>query len=91
MNDAGDLLPADGLLLEGNDVKVDESSLTGETDLVKKTSTTDIVLLSGNSTAARPCFVRTRCKCSACATVEPAGSQPSLTRGNMTEQVLKVI
>jgi len=48
---AGDLLPADGLLVEGNDVKVDESSLTGETDLVKKTSTTDIILLSGNITS----------------------------------------
>ena len=26
----GDLIPADGLLLQGNDLKVDESSLTGE-------------------------------------------------------------
>jgi len=46
-------LPADGLLLEGNDVKVDESSLTGESDLVKKSSTTDLVLLSGNVAIVR--------------------------------------
>jgi len=51
---AGDLLPADGLLLEGNDVNVDESSLTGESDLVKKSSATDPVLLSGNVTNSFP-------------------------------------
>ena len=32
----GDLVPADGILLQGNDLKVDESSLTGESGLVKK-------------------------------------------------------
>jgi Ca2+ transporting ATPase len=32
----GDIFPVDGLLIEGNDVKIDESSLTGETDLVEK-------------------------------------------------------
>ena len=32
----GDILPADGLLVQNNDLKVDESSLTGESDLVKK-------------------------------------------------------
>ena len=51
MYTVGDLLPADGLLLEGNDVMVDESSLTGESDLVKKTSAADPVLLSGNVTS----------------------------------------
>ncbi|XP_066477494.1 plasma membrane calcium-transporting ATPase 1-like [Tiliqua scincoides] len=43
----GDLLPADGLLLQGHDLKIDESSLTGESDHVKKTLTKDPVLLSG--------------------------------------------
>lgn len=44
----GDTLPADGLLLHSNDLKVDESSLTGETDLVKKGSAyRDISLWSG--------------------------------------------
>jgi P-type E1-E2 ATPase len=32
----GDLLPADGLILQSNDLKIDESSLTGESDHVKK-------------------------------------------------------
>ena len=43
----GDLLPADGLVLQSNDLKVDEASLTGESDYVKKSSTTDPLLLSG--------------------------------------------
>ncbi|XP_051975928.1 plasma membrane calcium-transporting ATPase 1b isoform X1 [Xyrauchen texanus] len=43
----GDLLPADGLLIQGNDVKIDESSLTGESDHVKKTLDKDPMLLSG--------------------------------------------
>ncbi|RNA28504.1 plasma membrane calcium-transporting ATPase 3 isoform X2, partial [Brachionus plicatilis] len=32
----GHLIPADGLVVESNDLKVDESSLTGETNLIKK-------------------------------------------------------
>lgn len=44
----GDLIPADGILLQGNDLKIDESSLTGESDYVKKTVQEDPVLLSGN-------------------------------------------
>lgn len=32
----GHLIPADGLVIESNDLKVDESSLTGETNLIKK-------------------------------------------------------
>lgn len=43
----GDLLPADGLLIQSNDLKVDESSLTGESDLVKKSIERDPMLLSG--------------------------------------------
>ncbi|XP_061446407.1 plasma membrane calcium-transporting ATPase 1-like [Rhineura floridana] len=43
----GDLLPADGLLLQGYDLKVDESSLTGESNHVKKSLTGDPMLLSG--------------------------------------------
>jgi len=45
----GDLLPADGVLLQSNDLKVDESSLTGESDLVKKALDRDPMLLSGMS------------------------------------------
>uniref|UniRef100_H2USS9 Calcium-transporting ATPase n=1 Tax=Takifugu rubripes TaxID=31033 RepID=H2USS9_TAKRU len=43
----GDLLPADGVLLQGNDLKIDESSLTGESDHVRKTQEKDPMLLSG--------------------------------------------
>ncbi|XP_061491134.1 plasma membrane calcium-transporting ATPase 1-like [Rhineura floridana] len=43
----GDILPADGLLLQGYDLKIDESSLTGESDYVKKSLTGDPMLLSG--------------------------------------------
>ncbi|XP_066218115.1 plasma membrane calcium-transporting ATPase 4 isoform X2 [Saccopteryx leptura] len=43
----GDLLPTDGVLIQGNDLKIDESSLTGESDLVKKSPERDPMLLSG--------------------------------------------
>uniref|UniRef100_A0AAX7UUF6 Calcium-transporting ATPase n=1 Tax=Astatotilapia calliptera TaxID=8154 RepID=A0AAX7UUF6_ASTCA len=43
----GDLLPADGVFIQGNDLKIDESSLTGESDHVKKTLEKDPMLLSG--------------------------------------------
>ena len=32
----GMILPADGYLLEGNDIKIEEASLTGESDLIEK-------------------------------------------------------
>lgn len=43
----GDLLPADGVIIQSNDLKVDESSLTGESDLVKKGEKFNPLLLSG--------------------------------------------
>ncbi|XP_041080654.1 plasma membrane calcium-transporting ATPase 2 isoform X6 [Polyodon spathula] len=43
----GDLLPADGILIQGNDLKIDESSLTGESDHVSKAPDKDPMLLSG--------------------------------------------
>ena len=43
----GDLLPADGIILQSNDLKIDESSLTGESDQVKKGADVDPMLLSG--------------------------------------------
>ncbi|NWV27584.1 AT2B1 ATPase, partial [Origma solitaria] len=43
----GDLLPADGVLIQGNDLKIDESALTGESDHVRKSLDKDPLLLSG--------------------------------------------
>ncbi|XP_071753893.1 plasma membrane calcium-transporting ATPase 2 isoform X14 [Centroberyx gerrardi] len=43
----GDLLPTDGVLIQGNDLKIDESSLTGESDHVRKAADKDPMLLSG--------------------------------------------
>lgn len=49
---AGDLLPADGIIIQSNDLKIDESTLTGESDHVKKGEHTDPMLFSG-----KPIFV----------------------------------
>ncbi|KAM4651603.1 plasma membrane calcium-transporting ATPase 2 isoform 3-T4 [Discoglossus pictus] len=43
----GDLLPTDGLFIQGNELKIDESSLTGESDQVRKSVDKDPMLLSG--------------------------------------------
>ncbi|XP_057217610.1 plasma membrane calcium-transporting ATPase 2 isoform X5 [Triplophysa rosa] len=43
----GDLLPADGILIYSSDMKIDESSLTGESDHVQKAIEKDPMLLSG--------------------------------------------
>ncbi|KAK4321934.1 hypothetical protein Pmani_007286 [Petrolisthes manimaculis] len=43
----GDLLPTDGVLIQSNDLKIDESSLTGESDHVKKGVDQDPMVLSG--------------------------------------------
>uniref|UniRef100_A0A183BP51 Cation_ATPase_N domain-containing protein n=1 Tax=Globodera pallida TaxID=36090 RepID=A0A183BP51_GLOPA len=43
----GDLLPTDGVLIQSNDLKIDESSLTGESDQIKKSVDQDPMLLSG--------------------------------------------
>ena len=43
----GDLVPADGVIIDASDLKIDESSLTGETDLIKKNTVENIIILSG--------------------------------------------
>jgi Ca2+ transporting ATPase len=43
----GDLIPADGVVIQSSDLKVDESSLTGESDLIKKTFSHNAIVLSG--------------------------------------------
>lgn len=43
----GDVIPVDGILLDCNVLKIDESSLTGESKLVSKGLDTDVILYSG--------------------------------------------
>ncbi|CAG7817501.1 unnamed protein product [Allacma fusca] len=43
----GDLIPADGILVSGNDLRIDESSLTGESDHVQKGEHDDPMILAG--------------------------------------------
>ena len=42
----GDVLPADGIVVQSNDLMIDESGLTGESDYVHKSNATDSILLS---------------------------------------------
>ena len=46
---SGDLIPADGVIIQSNDLKVDESSLTGRVgrSQEKRAEAVDPVLLSG--------------------------------------------
>lgn len=43
----GDIVPSDGVIIQSNDLKVDESSLTGESDHIKKGPDADPMMLSG--------------------------------------------
>ena len=43
----GDLIPADGIITQASDLKVDEASLTGETDLIKKNDWQNVTIFSG--------------------------------------------
>ncbi|KAJ3216021.1 Calcium-transporting ATPase 10, plasma membrane-type, partial [Clydaea vesicula] len=45
--DTGDILPADGIYISGSHLKCDESSLTGESNVVAKDEVKDPFLLSG--------------------------------------------
>ena len=44
---AGDLLPCDGVIVQSNDLKIDESSVTGESDVIQKSAAGDPMMLSG--------------------------------------------
>ena len=43
----GDLIPADGVIVQASDLKIDEASLTGETDLIRKDEQENVSILSG--------------------------------------------
>ncbi|KAF7490219.1 Plasma membrane calcium-transporting ATPase 2 [Sarcoptes scabiei] len=44
-----DIIPADGILLECNELKIDESTMTGESDLVTKQLDRNIILYAGTN------------------------------------------
>lgn len=46
--ESGDLVPADGLIFQANDLFIDESSLTGESGLVEKDTDRNPIILSGH-------------------------------------------
>jgi Ca2+ transporting ATPase len=43
----GDLIQADGIVIQSSDLKIDESALTGETDLIKKNKEQNVNIFSG--------------------------------------------
>jgi P-type E1-E2 ATPase len=43
----GDLVQADGVIVQASDLKIDEASLTGETDLIRKDEQENVSILSG--------------------------------------------
>ncbi|KAK6335680.1 plasma membrane calcium [Orbilia brochopaga] len=50
--EAGDVIPTDGIFVEGHNVKCDESSATGESDMMKKTSGEEVWRHLQNGTAS---------------------------------------
>ncbi|KAJ2986174.1 hypothetical protein NUW58_g5151 [Xylaria curta] len=52
----GDLVPVDGIFIDGHDLKCDESSATGESDAIKKTPGDQVMAMleSGSSNAKTP-------------------------------------
>ena len=58
----GDTIPADGIVMQSNDLRVDENALTGENNYVLK-STEEPVVLSGKlSCKVINCKIKTRQK-----------------------------
>jgi len=53
---AGDMTPADGLYLQGSNVEMDESSLTGESDMMKKNERFPC-LISGSTMNSGECLM----------------------------------
>jgi Ca2+-transporting ATPase len=55
----GDLIPADGIFVSGHGVKCDESSVTGESDQMKKIPASDALALFEQGVPAKKldCFI----------------------------------
>ena len=45
----GEILPVDGLMISGSEVKVDESSLTGESDMIRKLPVREMLAQNSSS------------------------------------------
>jgi Ca2+-transporting ATPase len=54
---SGDKIPADGLLIRGSDVTVNESALTGEPEDVTKSLDNDVFLMSGTALSTGYCHM----------------------------------
>jgi P-type Ca2+ transporter type 2C len=52
--EAGDIVPVDAVLAEGHDVRCDESSVTGESDMLKKV-TVDVALQNAETGQTKNC------------------------------------
>jgi len=53
--EVGMILPADGILVSGNEVKIDESSVTGESALVRKDTLEAVMIQSSNRSKKKEC------------------------------------
>ncbi|KAH6711782.1 calcium-translocating P-type ATPase [Leptodontidium sp. MPI-SDFR-AT-0119] len=55
----GDMVPVDGILIEGHSIKCDESSATGESDLLKKQSGAEVfkIIEAGGDVRKLDCFI----------------------------------
>ncbi|XP_059687073.1 plasma membrane calcium-transporting ATPase 4 isoform X14 [Gavia stellata] len=86
----GDLLPADGILIQGNDLKIDESSLTGESDQVKKSLDKDPMLLSGKKTGAPENRNKAKTQDGVALEIQPLKSQEGVENEEKEKKKVKV-
>lgn len=49
----GDIIPVDGIFIEGHNLKCDESSATGESDLLKKTPASEVFTAMSNNESTK--------------------------------------
>ncbi|XP_062365706.1 plasma membrane calcium-transporting ATPase 4 isoform X13 [Cinclus cinclus] len=86
----GDLLPADGILIQGNDLKIDESSLTGESDQVKKSMDKDPMLLSGKKSGAPENRNKAKTQDGVALEIQPLKSQEGVENEEKEKKKVKV-
>ncbi|OXB71614.1 UNVERIFIED_CONTAM: hypothetical protein H355_006149 [Colinus virginianus] len=86
----GDLLPADGILIQGNDLKIDESSLTGESDQVKKSLDKDPMLLSGKKTGTPENRNKAKTQDGVALEIQPLKSQEGVENEEKEKKKVKV-